>query len=321
MALFESSRSDFSSGAKLFCAPLPSIAVCKAESPSETIDQNIRRTLQNPRLFDLYHAPDRDFEVIDDILKNASGESLFPDGEKNARFLKFKTMIAVRCATAFVVGDNKLKFSKVGKCTHLLEAAVIALNMRSILPQVQNYAMTRAEAIKNNCLPAYEFMHDETVTDEQKREIIAFVAYTHDHQEDFLKKYPFMTAEYLVKNCWLPFCTPENRNHAEYVTYLLHQLTDPPESRQWSPHKRLQLQLKRALADPSGVVGMIRDAEKTAMLARDDYAYEQNPSPQLLKKIRKDGSILWFSTPQPRFFTIMKRFCMSLRTRLAKSWT
>lgn len=269
--------------------PLARLPTHNPELQPAFVDLNIRETLKDPNLFEKYLAPERNFETINTILTHASGESLFPDGEKNARFLKIKSVIALRCATAFVVGDSKLKFSKVGKCTHLLETAAIALNMRATLPQIQNTSMTRQEAIEQACLPAYEFVQDKTVTDGQKREIIAFCAYGHDHLEEFLKKYPFMTAEYLVEHCWKPFCLPENKKYAGFVTYLLNQLTDPANSREWSHYKRLQLQLTRALADPSGYIGLIRDAEKCAMLARDNFAYEQNPSLWLLKKIRKNS--------------------------------
>ncbi|MGE4351500.1 MAG: hypothetical protein AB7E52_04845 [Bdellovibrionales bacterium] len=264
-------------------------SLCPPGSPPEVVDETIRTFLHTPELFEWYNAPECSFDAVSGVIERASGEALFPDGEKNTRFLKFKTIKAARLATAFVVGDKILKFSQVSKCTHLLESAAIATNLRHTLPHLRNNAFTEEQAKEQNLLPAYKFMQDKTLTDEQLREIIAFASYVHDHLEDFQKDNPFITADYLVKNCWTPFCLPGNEKHADFVVYLVNALTDPQESRKWPTHKRLQYQLEKALKDPTGLVGLIRYAEKYAMLARDIDAYERNPSLKLAKKIRKNS--------------------------------
>ena len=184
--------------------------------------------------------------VVQDTDKQANLPNRGKTGWKEAESIR-----RVRFLTSFFVGEKTRRSGNVYECTHFLETASVAANLGADLPYFKENGINAKDA----------------------REILTYAGYAHDLVEDFGKEFPFLTAEFIVEHTWRG-----NPEHKDLLVYLLQQMTDPPEL-EGKEHKaeRLALQVKRANEDRTGIVGILRLADKYTKLNRDIEAHEADP--------------------------------------------
>lgn len=119
------------------------------------------------------------------------------------------------------------KYGNTPKCTHYVETADLAVNLASNLK-----------------LPI---------------EVISFVAYTHDHGEDFRKL--GVTAEDIVRECW--------KGDKKYKTLIISAMKALTDDERLKGHARHLEQIKVARSDPTGLIAHVRFCDKLNSLVRD----------------------------------------------------
>ncbi len=98
-------------------------------------------------------------------------------------------------------------------------------------------------------------------------DVRCFIAYGHDLVEELGEKHPHITPNHIVEQCWKG--DPE---HARFVVDRLTAITDTPTLHK---QERMDEQLARAKADPTGITAYTRYYDKLCTYARDVHAFEQ----------------------------------------------